>query len=57
MYSILRTLHEIGRTMPPEVLIDFNDLESTASRTGASIHLMLFQVSTRTRLSTKTLKS
>ncbi|RSM19046.1 hypothetical protein CDV31_002177 [Fusarium ambrosium] len=38
----LQTLHDIGRSIPSALSIDFTDSSSTIARTSASLYLMLF---------------
>lgn len=40
----LQTLHDIGRSIPSALSIDFTDSSSTIARTSASLYLMLFLV-------------
>ncbi|KAF4468758.1 transcriptional regulatory [Fusarium albosuccineum] len=39
----LQNLHEIGRSIPSALSIDFSDSSSTIARTSASLYIMLFQ--------------
>ena len=43
--TILDSLHHIAQTLPAEVVIDFNQRHLQVSRTSASLHLDIFQVS------------
>ncbi|KAF7595024.1 hypothetical protein BBP40_007625 [Aspergillus hancockii] len=41
--KILQDLYEIGRSLPPALVLDFSRPLQTVTRTGASLYLMLFQ--------------
>lgn len=41
----LQELHNTGRSFPKALTLDFNKNLQTVTRTGASLYLMLFQVS------------
>ncbi|KAJ5316717.1 hypothetical protein N7508_001225 [Penicillium antarcticum] len=43
--KILQELHETGRSFPKTLVLDFNRPLKAVTRTGASLYLMLFQVS------------
>ena len=43
--KILQDLYETGRSFPPALVLDFSRPLQTVTRTGASLYLMLFQVS------------
>jgi hypothetical protein len=43
--DILQELHDTGRSFPKTLVLDFNQPLRAVTRTGASLYLMLFQVS------------
>lgn len=43
--SILKSLHDTGQSIPRKYIIDFSKKDLAVSRTGASLYLMLYQVS------------
>jgi proline utilization trans-activator len=43
--DILQELHDTSRSFPQTLVLDFNRPLKAVTRTGASLYLMLFQVS------------
>lgn len=43
--AVMRSLHKIARSMPSEFSLDFGAPVLKVTRTAASLHLMLYQVS------------
>lgn len=42
--TILRSLDEIRKSFPPDLVLDFSQSALHVARTSASLHLMMFQV-------------